>query len=66
LIGAKLLNDLGNAENRVVAPNDTVHSTLFFRISQNGARRMPPLASNLVDTNSVKVIEEWIRSLPRN
>jgi len=40
-----------------------VHSVLLTRISQNGALRMPPLASNVIDTNSVNLVTAWISSL---
>ncbi len=56
-------NNLGDASNRVVVPNDASHSVLLTRISQNGPLRMPPLASNVPDTNSAALLTAWIASL---
>jgi glucose/arabinose dehydrogenase len=63
LVNGTLLNNLGDPGNRVVAPADPVHSVLLTRISENGALRMPPLASNLLDTNAIGLVTGWINSL---
>jgi glucose/arabinose dehydrogenase len=60
LVNGSLVNNLGNTENHVVTANDTAHSALFLRISTNGSVRMPPLASNLLDTNAMNLVSAWI------
>ncbi len=64
LVAGPVANQLGVAGAKVVAPADLNRSILFHRISITGENQMPPLARNLVDTNAVAVIGEWILSLP--
>ena len=33
---------------------------MYLRLSTNGSIKMPPLARNLVDSNAVSVLEDWI------
>ncbi|MEW6306572.1 MAG: PQQ-dependent sugar dehydrogenase [Verrucomicrobiota bacterium] len=63
IVNGVLRDNLGDANNRVVAPNDPAHSVLLTRIAQNGPLRMPPLASNLPDTNAINLLTAWINSL---
>ena len=60
IINGALTNNLNDAANRVVVPNDLAHSVLLTRISQTGALRMPPLGPNLLDTNSINLVAAWI------
>ena len=60
LVNGPLQNNLGDSQNRVLAVGDPAHSALLFRISQNGPRRMPPLAATLFDTNAVELVRQWI------
>src|SRR5262249_37310361 len=49
----------------IVMPRDLWRSVLYLRMnSTDGAIKMPALARNLVDTNAVGVIGDWINSLP--
>ena len=49
----------------VVKAKDIWRSVLLARINTNApAIKMPPLARNLIDTNAVQVITDWINSLP--
>jgi uncharacterized repeat protein (TIGR03806 family) len=49
----------------VVKAKDVWRSVLLYRVQTNDATiKMPPLARNLVDTNAVQVITDWINSLP--
>ena len=66
LINGPLANSLNDAGKRVVRPGDLSKSVLFARINRVGDLQMPPLARNVIDTNSVNVVGEWIRSLPKN
>ncbi len=48
----------------VVAPGDLARSDLYQRVlSEDPARRMPPLASRLPDAAFVTLLEEWIAGL---
>ncbi len=56
--------DLGYDNARIVVPNDVWRSILFQRSdSADPAIKMPPLARNLVDTNAMSVLTDWINSL---
>lgn len=49
--------------DRVIVPKDLPHSLLYNRVGRVGQFQMPPLAKNVVDTNAVQTIAEWINSL---
>jgi hypothetical protein len=49
---------------RVVAPNDLWRSILFMRVNTTDAYLMPPLARNTIDEAGVKLLRDWIESLP--
>lgn len=56
--------DLGADNARVVVPKDIWRSVLYGRMdSTDDSVKMPPLARNLVDTNAVQVMGDWINSL---
>jgi mono/diheme cytochrome c family protein len=65
IYGVLAKGNLGYDNAYVVTPKDTWRSILYDRIdSTDSAVKMPPLARNLVDTNAVAIIAEWINSLP--
>jgi uncharacterized repeat protein (TIGR03806 family) len=66
LINATLQNgDLGYDNARVVVPRDVWRSILYARVdTTRNDIKMPQLARNLIDTNGVQVIGDWINSLP--
>jgi putative heme-binding domain-containing protein len=49
---------------RVIAPGDPDRSTLVYRISTEGSARMPHIGSRLADEAGVRLIRDWIRSMP--
>lgn len=49
---------------RLVAPGSPERSVLYRRISTRGSGKMPPLVSNEVDREAVRLIGDWIRDLP--
>ena len=57
--------DLGVPGAQIIAPGQPTKSTLLLRMKTlDGSVRMPPLASSVVDTQGVALIEAWIASLP--
>jgi len=65
LIDGPLANSLSDPDARVISPGDLSNSVLYERINRVGALQMPPLARNVVNTNAVNAVAEWIKSLPR-
>ena len=63
IVNGDLVNNLGDGSNRVVVPGDTTHSVLLSRIISNGMIRMPPVGSNLIDTQGVALVTAWIGEL---
>jgi hypothetical protein len=56
--------DLGlGAGSRLIAPGDASLSVLPARMARRDASGMPPLASNLIDSAGVSLIETWIDGL---
>ncbi len=51
---------LGIDDSRLFAPGDPDRSVIPARMSDLGAHRMPPLASERVDDEAVELIREWI------
>ncbi len=49
---------------RVIAPNDIWRSILYMRANTTEALRMPPLARNEIDAQGMKLLRQWIESLP--
>ena len=56
---------LGYDRACIIKAQDIWRSVLLIRVNTNDpAIKMPPLARNLIDTNAVQVITDWINSLP--
>lgn len=56
-------NDFGLTDARILAPGDPARSVLYYRLSTMGSGHMPPIRSDNVDFESIKVIREWIASM---
>lgn len=65
IINGALSDNLGDANNRVIVPQDTAHSVLLTRDSTRGFNsiQMPPLDSNLVDINATNIVTQWINGM---
>jgi uncharacterized repeat protein (TIGR03806 family) len=56
---------LGYDNMDMVTPDDIWRSSIYDRMDEvNPLTQMPPLARNLIDTNAVQVMADWINSLP--
>ena len=64
LIGGRVLIDERIDGARVIAPNDRWRSILFMRTDTTEAFKMPPLARNTIDEAGMKLLRQWIESLP--
>jgi len=64
LINGPVLIDQRIDNPRVIAPNDIWRSILYMRAHSLEALKMPPLARNTVDEAGMKLLREWIESLP--
>ncbi|HEX3132205.1 MAG TPA: MBG domain-containing protein, partial [Planctomycetota bacterium] len=65
IVDGDVLIDLGTASARVIARGDVSSSIMHRRDnSLDPAIKMPPLAKNLVHTQAMSVMQDWISSLP--
>jgi len=64
LVGAPVLIDEGIDGAQAIAPNDIWRSIVFNRLNRLDGARMPPLAHSEVDQEGVKLLRQWIESLP--
>ena len=64
IIGGRMLIDQRIDGARVIAPNDIWRSILFMRANTIEAFKMPPLARNTIDTQGMRLLQQWIESLP--
>ncbi len=65
IIDGPVADALGVEGARIVAPGEPAHSLLLDRLRRTDERRMPPLAVSRTDDAAAKLIEEWIRALPK-
>jgi uncharacterized repeat protein (TIGR03806 family) len=64
IIDGAVLIDQGIDRPRVVSPHDVWRSIMFMRVNTVDDIKMPPLARETIDPNGVKLLREWITSLP--
>jgi hypothetical protein len=55
--------DLGVAGARLLLPGDPGRSVIALRMRALNSDRMPPLATSVMDTEGVALIENWIASI---
>jgi len=64
LIDGPVLIDQGVDRPRVISPHDIWRSIAYMRIDTVGDIKMPPLARETIDQKGVRLLGEWINSLP--
>jgi uncharacterized repeat protein (TIGR03806 family) len=64
LINGPVLIDERLDHPHIIAPNDIWRSILFMRANTTEPFKMPPLARNTIDEPGMKLMRQWIESLP--
>jgi len=64
LIDGPVLIDQGIDRPRVVSPHDIWRSILLMRVNTVDDIKMPPIARETIDQQGVKLLRDWITSLP--
>jgi hypothetical protein len=54
--------DLGVTGAKLIAPGDPTKSVLALRMKATDSKRMPPLATRVVDAKGTALIDDWIRA----
>jgi uncharacterized repeat protein (TIGR03806 family) len=61
LVNGSAANSGSDPLNKLVAPGDTGHSIVLHRMAVTGGfTRMPPIASNVIDSANVTLVTNWI------
>ncbi len=55
--------DLDFPDPKIIDPGDSANSMLVVRISRRDVHGMPPIGTNLVDTDGVALLSSWINGL---
>jgi uncharacterized repeat protein (TIGR03806 family) len=63
ILNGAVNNTFGIPNAREVAPGNVSRSIMHLRVNTNSVAKMPPLARNVIDTNFVPVLADWINSL---
>ena len=58
-----LQGDLGITNARLIAPGDATRSLVIERANRRDIHGMPPLGSNLIDTDGINLLSTWINGL---
>ena len=65
-MSSRCIDKFGLPDAKLIAPGHPERSVLLHRMSIREPGLMPPLATNIVDKDAVKMLEEWIKQLPPN
>jgi len=60
VINGPLNNNYGSTNNRVIVPGSLASSILYQRVVNLGSGHMPPLATDVVNTQAVTLLAAWI------
>jgi uncharacterized repeat protein (TIGR03806 family) len=63
IVNGTLVNDFAIPGMKEIAPGDILKSMMHLRMTAENHVQMPPLGRNVVDTQAVAVLEQWIASL---
>jgi glucose/arabinose dehydrogenase len=63
LINGSLVDYMGNPNFRVVKPGSVADSVLFKRVAEFGPKHMPPLATSVLNSQDLTLLQNWIISL---
>ncbi len=58
------IGTFGMKDAKLILSGDPFRSVMMYRMSKLGYARMPYIGSQVVDSDGVSLIEQWIRSLP--
>jgi putative heme-binding domain-containing protein len=58
--------DMGVKDAEILVPGEPTQSVLLLRMAKSGAGRMPHIGSQVTDIAGVRLIRQWIDSLPRD
>lgn len=64
LVDGPVLIDEGIDRPRVISPHDIWRSILYMRVNTTGDIKMPPLARETIDQEGVRLLHDWITSMP--
>jgi uncharacterized repeat protein (TIGR03806 family) len=64
LVDGPVLIDQGIDRPRIISPHDIWRSIAFMRVNTVDDIKMPPVARETVDQGGVKLLKDWIMSLP--
>jgi mono/diheme cytochrome c family protein len=64
LINGPVLIDQGIDRPRVISPHDIWRSIIYMRVNTVDDIRMPPIARETIDQKGLKLLQDWITSLP--
>jgi uncharacterized repeat protein (TIGR03806 family) len=63
IINGALVENGGDAANRVVVPGDPAHSRILQRMAVRGAGQMPPIGTTIRDAAGERLLDAWISAL---
>lgn len=66
LVSKPMRGDFGLKESQIVTPGAPTQSILYYRMAKSGTGRMPHIGSQNTDAAGVRLIGQWIASLPKN
>jgi uncharacterized repeat protein (TIGR03806 family) len=55
--------DLGVSGAKRIVPADPASSLLYLRMNRRGANQMPPIGSNVIDTEGAALLSQWIQQM---
>jgi len=64
IINGPVADALGVTGAKVVVPANLLRSIMHKRVDSVAQFKMPPLARNVIDSDAVSALEEWINGLP--